>query len=123
MLLHDAERAAVRPRHGRELGQRRGDAGMVEMNAFLAGANPRAAADLVAEARSLPGGIESERLQAEALLVGEVAERLERGAAGAEQAVNQRQRLGLGLRGRAPARPRAPRTETPPTPRPPPGAV
>src|SRR5687768_10724542 len=76
IMLDHAERAAVRPLGAFQAGERGGDACMVHMDVFLAGADAGATPDLVAKACALMLHVESERLQAKPMLVRCAAKRL-----------------------------------------------
>src|SRR3982751_4666345 len=67
------------------------------MDALARRAYARAAPDLVAEASATTLGIEAERLQAKTVIVGQRAQREERGTPRAVHAVDERQRLGVDL--------------------------
>src|SRR3989304_10357989 len=86
VVFHDADRAAVRPGDRLQARPRGGEARGVGGGAFLARAHPRAAADLMAETGAFAGALEPQGLQAQAVLVGKAAQRLERGAPGTPQA-------------------------------------
>src|SRR5205807_459266 len=71
VALDDAERAAMPPLRRPQLDQFTRQARMVLMDSLLAGAHARAAADLMAKARSLARRVEAQRLQAKPVLVGD----------------------------------------------------
>src|SRR5581483_12465605 len=70
---------------------------VVQMQVLLPGAYAGAAPELVAEAGPAAAALHAERLQAEPLLVGERAQRLQRRAPRAGDAADQGQRLGVDL--------------------------
>src|SRR5581483_1206763 len=95
VVLDHPDRAAPRPRRAREPGERGRGARVVQMQVLLPGAYAGAAPELVAEAGPAAAALHAERLQAEPLLVGERAQRLQRRAPRAGDAADQGQRLGV----------------------------
>src|SRR5688572_32676839 len=95
--LDHAERAAMRPFDALQSRQRGRHAGMVDVDAFFAGANSGAAAKLVSQAMPLLLEIEPQGLKAKPVLVRRYSQRLQRRAARTPDAVDEGQRIGVDL--------------------------
>ena len=97
IALDHADGARMRPVGRLQRGERGGGTRVVREHALFAGAYAGAAPELMAEAAVAARGVDAERLQAKRMLVGESAQRLQRGAPRAEQAVDEGQGVGADL--------------------------